>query len=30
MIKLKGFLEFKLKHGANIVSEGYRDNVNSL
>ena len=30
MIKLKGILESKWKHGGNIVGEGYRDNVNSL
>ena len=30
MIKLKGILKFKWKHGGNIVGGGYWDNVNSL
>ena len=30
MIKLKGILKFKLKHGGNLLGEGYWDNVNSL
>ena len=29
MIKLKGMLKLKWKHGGNIVSEGYWDTVNS-
>ena len=30
MIKLKGILKFKWKHGGNIVGGGYWDIVNSL
>ena len=30
MIKLKGMLKLKWKHGGNIVGEGYWDTVNSL
>ena len=30
MIKLKGILKFKLKHGGNLLGEGYWDTVNSL
>ena len=29
MIKLKGMLKLKWKHGRNIVREGYWDTVNS-
>ena len=28
MIKLKGMLKFKWKHGGNIIGEGYWDTVN--
>ena len=30
MIKLKGMLKLKWKHGGNIIGGGYWDNVNSL
>ena len=30
MIKLKGILKLKWKHGVNIVSEEYWDTVNSI
>ena len=30
MIKLKGILKLKWKHGVNIVGEGYWDTLNSI